>query len=380
MTLAFDASTMNPRNLVDVANGYVSDDIVNKFSSYLGESPEKTRNAFHEAIPSIFSGLVQRVSDSATSQSMADLLSSSGAPEERVLHDFSGAMATSAGTELLTLKGQGLLSVIFGGKLDEAIDGVVRGSGTSRGSAGKILALAAPLVTAVVGHEARGLTNPEVVALLTSQRLHVGQAFERAHRIVSQTVPVRPTRITHRVGAGVPILLLGAVALFALFIVLQGRHQAARMARFPVPAMAPTSEVTITGVDLPKAPSLVPLPEPSSVSAAAPAPQTLTLEEFDRTNKLAPEGRQALDAIAQDLTGHPQAKVKVEGFSDNAGSGAYALRSSIERADAIRQQLIDRGVDPARIVTSGRGAEQPAQSNSTSQGRAKNRRVEVTIY
>jgi outer membrane protein OmpA-like peptidoglycan-associated protein len=52
---------------------------------------------------------------------------------------------------------------------------------------------------------------------------------------------------------------------------------------------------------------------------------------------------------------------------------------SLARADAVRNALVERGVDAARITTAGFGADAPVAENDTATGRARNRRVEVIV-
>jgi outer membrane protein OmpA-like peptidoglycan-associated protein len=86
-----------------------------------------------------------------------------------------------------------------------------------------------------------------------------------------------------------------------------------------------------------------------------------------------------LDQLAQFLTGHPDRRVQIEGFTDSVGTDSYNLDLSQRRADAVRSALRGRGVDAARITTQGYGKEFPVASNADSGGRQLNRRVEVTI-
>ena len=86
-----------------------------------------------------------------------------------------------------------------------------------------------------------------------------------------------------------------------------------------------------------------------------------------------------LDLIAQSLNGQPNSKIEIGGHTDNVGSEAYNLTLSQQRAEAVRQYLIGKGVDAARMTTQGYGTSKPIESNATEKGRAINRRVEFKI-
>ena len=67
------------------------------------------------------------------------------------------------------------------------------------------------------------------------------------------------------------------------------------------------------------------------------------------------------------------------GHTDNTGAAAYNQNLSARRANAVGNVLINNGVSAGRIVTIGRGEDQPIASNQNAQGRALNRRVEIVI-
>jgi OOP family OmpA-OmpF porin len=66
----------------------------------------------------------------------------------------------------------------------------------------------------------------------------------------------------------------------------------------------------------------------------------------------------------------------VQGFTDSIGTEEYNLGLSQRRADAVRNYLVEKGVDPKIITAKGYGESNPVASNDTKEGRALNRRVE----
>lgn len=92
-----------------------------------------------------------------------------------------------------------------------------------------------------------------------------------------------------------------------------------------------------------------------------------------------PNLRPILDQFATGLAGQPNTEVRIVGHTDSTGSDAVNDPLSLRRADAARNYLADRGVDPRRIVTSGRGSHEPVADNNTEAGRARNRRVEIFL-
>ena len=75
----------------------------------------------------------------------------------------------------------------------------------------------------------------------------------------------------------------------------------------------------------------------------------------------------------------PERRVLIEGHTDNVGSDAYNLDLSQRRADAVRDFLLQNGVNAAQMSTRGYGKASPVAPNNTAEGRQQNRRVELII-
>ena len=90
------------------------------------------------------------------------------------------------------------------------------------------------------------------------------------------------------------------------------------------------------------------------------------------------ESEAVLKEISDTLTKNPSWKLSVEGHTDNIGGDAANLELSRHRAEAVKQALVARyHIDAARLATTGFGASRPKEPNSTPEGRARNRRVEL---
>ncbi|HSE26640.1 MAG TPA: OmpA family protein, partial [Gemmatimonadales bacterium] len=93
---------------------------------------------------------------------------------------------------------------------------------------------------------------------------------------------------------------------------------------------------------------------------------------------LQPESRPVLKEIATTLREHPDLRVLIEGHTDNVGGAAANLKLSEARAAAVKAALVGQfGIPADRITTRGLGDTKPAAPNTTAEGRAQNRRVEV---
>jgi outer membrane protein OmpA-like peptidoglycan-associated protein len=94
---------------------------------------------------------------------------------------------------------------------------------------------------------------------------------------------------------------------------------------------------------------------------------------------LDPGFRTTLDKVASTLTEYEKTYVDVLGHTDSTGSDAYNQTLSEQRASSVSGYLASKGVQSARLATKGYGESQPRASNTTGDGRAQNRRVEIRL-
>jgi len=91
------------------------------------------------------------------------------------------------------------------------------------------------------------------------------------------------------------------------------------------------------------------------------------------------ESYPTLDSLAQVFITNPIFVAEIAGYTDNVGEDVDNLRLSQRRANAIRDYLLSKGVDPERVFAKGYGENYPVASNDTPEGRSKNRRTEVKV-
>ena len=97
------------------------------------------------------------------------------------------------------------------------------------------------------------------------------------------------------------------------------------------------------------------------------------------SHDIQPGMRRVLDDFAASLNRYPATTVHIVGHTDNVGSDAINNPLSVNRAAATRDYLVSRGVAAHRISIDGRGSREPIATNSTPEGRAMNRRVEIYV-
>jgi len=96
------------------------------------------------------------------------------------------------------------------------------------------------------------------------------------------------------------------------------------------------------------------------------------------SDELTPESRQILDSVASTLRERPQQALEVGGHASAEGTGSYNQDLSTRRARAVRDYLVEQGVDPAMLSYRGYGESRPLAPNITEPGRILNRRVELS--
>lgn len=127
-----------------------------------------------------------------------------------------------------------------------------------------------------------------------------------------------------------------------------------------------------------------PAPEPAPAPPPAPKYETMTLSAgalFDTNSAtIKPAGKAELDALASKIGGVAKVSdIKIIGHTDSIGDASYNQQLSVRRATSVRDYLASKGVDKSLMSISGMGESQPVADNKTREGRAMNRRVEVSI-
>lgn len=102
---------------------------------------------------------------------------------------------------------------------------------------------------------------------------------------------------------------------------------------------------------------------------------------FELDGALIPDANKPfLDRAAKLITETPDVQLTITGNTDSLASDAYNLDLSRQRAEAVKEYLVSKGVDATKLTTKGAGESNPIADNSTEQGRFRNRRIGFTVY
>jgi outer membrane protein OmpA-like peptidoglycan-associated protein len=96
-------------------------------------------------------------------------------------------------------------------------------------------------------------------------------------------------------------------------------------------------------------------------------------------HNLTKDAKKRLDVVAHALEEYPERNVTIAGYTDNSGREEANLSLSQKRADSVKDYLISKGAPSQRLASEGRGESNPVGSNDTAEGKAGNRRVEITL-
>ncbi|MDX2302247.1 MAG: OmpA family protein [Microscillaceae bacterium] len=100
---------------------------------------------------------------------------------------------------------------------------------------------------------------------------------------------------------------------------------------------------------------------------------------FDLASSYATINEAYIQLLIKYLKSNPSARVKIDGHTDSLGDKAKNVTLSQQRAENVKNQLIQRGIDSKKLITKGEGQNKPVADNNTEAGRSKNRRVEIII-
>jgi OmpA-OmpF porin, OOP family len=116
-----------------------------------------------------------------------------------------------------------------------------------------------------------------------------------------------------------------------------------------------------------------------ALAAQPPQPVSFTLYFETNSVEVTAASRSALDALFAEVAKRPAVEVQVTGHTDRVGSEAENDRLSLQRAEAVRVMLIQRGIQASFLRAVGRGEREPLIPTADEQAEPRNRRVEVIV-
>lgn len=421
-------------NLVDAAKGLISSELVNKAGTFFGESDSGISKALSGILPTMLGGLADKTSSTDGAAMVAQL---AGEQNQSGILDNLGSFFGNDSQSLLG-KGAGLLSGIFGDKVNGLTNLFSSFSGIKSSSATSLLGMIAPVVLGFLGRHAstNNLNAGGLATLLSSQKdniskaipsgLNLGSIFGNTTNTVKPTVAAATSyaeETAEKTSGGLkwllPLLLLALSAAAAWYLMGKGCNKPAEepttvvakdTSKVEVPVVvAPvvvTGKVDTSGnyvyelgkmitIELPNGAGKLEVGENSTenrlykfLSDANAKIDTAKGNWFEFTNVRFITGGSKIDSassaqlknIVAISKGFPTASFKLGGYTDNKGDSVFNVSLSQKRSEAVVTELKKLG-SSAKAITGakGYGPQYPIGDNATAEGKAMNRRVAINV-
>lgn len=394
-------------NIVVLLKEHLNENVLGKIAGILGEEKSGITSAVASSVPSLLLGLMKKGTEPGGDDNLMGMLQE-GTYDGGIVEDPGSILDGGPATSKLLSSGKAMLASIFGDKAGELGDMIASASGIRKESGSSLLGLLAPIVMGFLGKKlkASGSFNAKgLMDLLLGQKDNIRAALPAG---VSSLLGVgdldrlglkKVTAATSPVMKSFPwLLVLISLALVALLFFLW------RSCSQPPPPVVDVGEKVVDGAGK----ALDPLG--NFISKKLPNGVELSIPEFGVENKLIafiedpqlpvddntwfsfdrltfetgkatlkPESQEQLKNIAEILNAYPKVSIKLGGYTDNTGNPQANLELSRQRAESVMADLAKLGVDAARLQADGYGQEHPVADNSTEEGRAKNRRIDMRV-
>ena len=420
-------------NLLDLAKSSLTPILLSKAGSLFGLDEGIASKALGAVLPTLLSGVLSK---STTPQGADSLLNAikDDSVDSNIVNNLSGLLSSEAGVQSLGTQGGKLLGFLFGDKASGLGEQIASISGVpSEASSGVkgLTALAAPALFGLLKNQVLGsnLNASGLSTLLANQIPHLEKALPAqvaqwlgwgslgsffggiaskfgsslgaaGSAATAAAATVGSTALdTGKKSGGIlkwliPLLLLGAVALWALRSCGAPKPHDA-----PPPPPAPTAGATPAAPPAPPAAPAVPFDAKAAIAAAqgkydaalkalegsgkcdAPAlanALSLYVVNFASGSAALPIGdvaelKKAVPALK--LCAKDNVKLVVVGHTDNVGNPAANQKLSEARANALKALFVGQGLPAAMFAASGKGDTEPVGDNKTEEGKFKNRRI-----
>lgn len=376
-------------NLLESISSYITPDLVNKASGFLGESPTSTFKAMSGIVPALLDKFGSFASSPTGVNQFGEMLNMGGGGS--ILNNLSGLFSGGSATSGAISQGKEILGTVLGNQTSSLASAVSNFSGISSTSASSLMALAAPLILGVLAKlkTAQSLSASGLASMLSSQHasfasalpagfagLSAGDASVQGLRSVTVAREAQPAGSSWK---WLPILLV-PLLLFGLYQYMHG------CGTTPVTtAVLPMEQVKLCNgesLSLLRDSFNYNLARFLSIGNTSDLPKTFVFDHlnFDSaTTTLTPESRATVNDLLVILKACPTAQVQLAGHTDSTGEPAANVTLSQNRANIVKDILVSNGISADRLSTVGYGQDRPLASNDTEDGKARNRRTELVV-
>ncbi len=428
-------------NLIKTITDQLGGDMVSQIGKFLGESGSATESALGAALPAVLGSVINNASNESSASKLLGMINDGG-HDGSIFDNLGGLLGGGADAMSGLLNGGGsLLNTLLGDKLGSLVNIIAGVSGMKRGSSSSLLRMAAPMIMGMIGRYVKknGLNAKGLLDFLTGQKKHVANAMPgEAASLLGFSAPSSSSHSSstshssHQSsgGGGLWKWLVAVLAILGLFFIIRscGGTEVKNTIDNATDAVIETTE------DVGKATSDAVKGAADAVSDAASGMVNAVGDAFEAigdfsadmlkaagdalkdikfaagsvgqqmadffsqgkivknksflfkaltfdtgSDKIQPSSMQELENLAKVLQAYNNITVRIDGHTDNTGDASANVTLSHNRAKSVKAALIGYGVDGSRITTQGYGSAKPVGDNSTEEGRAANRRIEIVV-
>ena len=401
---------LRPGSLIEAVKGYLTPEVVRGASSLTGESEASTTKALGGVVPTLLGGVTNMASSENGASNLMGMVREHGYVS--ALDNPSSFFGGNATSKMMEAGGR-LTGSMFGNRASSITDAVARTSGVKSSSASSLMSLVAPLVMGVIGKQVafHGLNASGLSSMLAGQKSEFISAMPAG---VSQMLGSGPTEVprpastaTYREASTEPryreveeeprrdayagglrteqpsrkwlYWLLPLALLLAGLWLFRGRTS-----NVATDVTGALSNITLPGgvnLSVPQGSINYRLAQYLGNNSAQ-APQSFVFDHLNfqsGSTELTSDSVNTVNNLASVLKAYPNAQIQLSGHTDNTGAPDANRSLSQSRADAVKAMLVNSGVGGDRISTTGYGQDRPIASNESEQGKAQNRRIELTV-
>lgn len=376
------------KNIINDLHESISPEVLKQLATTLHEPETATAMCLTGAFAAILKGIMQRTSGAESTEFIESLVAQ--------IKQAQGSHAFTAKPEemLSLLEGKSefaqgsyqMLTSLFGTNLDSGLSCIARTTGIKESSAQALFTMAFPMV---VQHLTKNLEGQFSVSgiecYLLPHKGAIGASLDpEVGKLICAESKETPSSFTRWLKWLVLALLLGAAFFGWKYYSQNGPAPVALSTWAHLGEMEP---IVLPGKTVIEAPKL----GIEHRLVAFLNDKTLTLDDaewlsFDRIlfdldkSTLQPISVAQLEVLVAILKAYPDVHLEIGGYTDNSGTTEHNMALSQERANSVRQKLIELGVAGDRIdEAKGYGEEHPVFPNDTDENRAKNRRVDIKV-
>jgi OmpA-OmpF porin, OOP family len=424
-------------NILDLVKSQIGAQGIEALAGLLGENAENAQIASNSSMATILASLVQQAATNNGSGAAGILdMIAKGNHDGSIFNNLAGLLGNTNSLNSLTNSGGGIIQSLLGNKTAGIVELISSISGIKSSSANSLLSMAAPLVLGMLGKQTAGGGVSSLMNLLMGQSDFIkaalptglssllgftnfdassalnafkNNATTNAAKVVQNTTGTLAQDAKQVVAENSTNWLpwiVGALGLLAALWYFKGcgdKSNELKKAAELAAAKAKATQDSITAYLKSQAanmPSSFKLTDGTSISfekgsieddminfindkaAAIDKNKWFNFEglNFDTGKATLMAGsEQKLANVAAIMKNFPAVKIKIGGYTDNVGNAVSNQKLSEARAKTVMAELVKLGVAANRMEAEGYGQEHPVADNATEEGKAKNRRIDISV-